>query len=347
MKIKESLSQSGYPKPPENQIIHDFQCDALSMQRRTPMAVEESVEIFYPHHAILFIDAYFKSLHYIYPIIDQKVFMERSYVLWTCNGIHPGRPISQSFKALYFAVLSLGALIRTWTEGTINGLGRHAWCNMLFEKAETLIGRPGLLNNLEGVQSLIVMAQVCQQQLDLNLAYTYLGLAIRTAFACGLNRLTNFQNGHPQDSPSLVVSRTWWALYCLETECSVTLGRPDMLGPDCFHNRPPPALNGETETIIIPAMLGLSKITRQISQHIYFEQAELSKKISKASEFEQELNDWLTRVSANSRLAVRFESTSLPPCNLTLDSHYWPKLQILILKIRKSDRTRLILGFPD
>lgn len=339
MKIKESNSDTGLGSnttDPNGPIIHEFQNDALSIQRGSPLATDDNVENYYPHHAILFIDSYFKTLHYIYPIIDQAVFMEQSYLLWTGRNKNHKRPILQGFRALYFAVLSLGALTRSWTEDSIGGMDKHAWSSMLFEKAETLIGRPGSLFNLQGVQTLIILAQVCQQQMNLNLTYTYLGLAVRTVFSSGMNRLAQFQANFPQDSPSLVVSRTWWALYCLETECSFILGRPDMLGLDCRHNRPPPSLSGETEVVIIPAMLGLSRIMRRISNEIYLEHLELSTKLKNAGRLELELDTWLSQLPAKIKPTSCSDTAMSPPSFLMPNHHYWPQLQMRVLKLRES-----------
>ena len=329
MKIKESNSDNGLGSP-TGPIVHEFQNDALSIQRGSPLPTDDDVENYYPHHAILFIDSYFKSLHYIYPIIDQDVFMEQSYLLWTGRSKNK-RPIRAGFRALYFAVLSLGALTRHWTEDSISGMDKHAWSGMLFEKAEALIGRPGSLFNLQAVQTLIILAQVSQQQMNLNLTYTYLGLAVRTVFSSGMNRLA--QTSFPQDSPTLVVSRTFFALYSLETECSFILGRPDMLGLDCRHNRPPPPLSDETEVIIIPAMLGLSRIMRRISNEIYLEHLDLSTKVQNAGRLELELDRWLSQLPAK----IRPTSCSDTASFLMPNHHYWPQLQMRVLKLRKSD----------
>jgi hypothetical protein len=336
MKIKESNSDSGLGSP-TGPIVHEFQNDALSIQRGAPLATDDDVENYYPHHAILFIDSYFKSLHYIYPIIDQAVFMEQSYLLWTGRNKNHKRPILSGFRALYFAVLSLGALTRHWTEDSISGMDKHAWSGMLFEKAEALIGRPGSLLNLQAVQTLIILAQVSQQQMNLNLTYTYLGLAVRTVFSAGMNRLAPSQASFPQDSPTLVVSRTFWALYCLETECSFILGRPDTLGLDCRHNRPPPPLSGETEIIIIPAMLGLSRIMRRMSNEIYLEHMDLSTKVQNAGRLELELDRWLSQLPAKIRPTPCSDTATRPPNFLMPNHHYWPQLQMRVLKLRKSD----------
>jgi hypothetical protein len=344
MKIKESNSDNGLGlhADPTGPIIHAFQNDALRMQREAPLATDDGVEQYYPHHAILFIDSYFKGLHYIYPIIDQAVFMERSYSLWAAPSKNHKRPIHQGFKQLYFAVLSLGALTRSWTEGSINGMDKHAWSSMLFEKAEAVIGRPGSMFNLEAVQTLIILAQVCQQQMNLNLAYTYLGLAVRTAFSSGMNRLVQFRDGSPQDSPSLVVSRTWHCLYCLETEVSFILGRPDILGLDSCHNRPPPPLSDQTEIIIVPAMLGLSRIMRQICKEVYLEM-DLSTKVKNAESLELDLDQWLSLLPERIKPTPCSDTATGQPSFLP-NHHYWPQLQMRVLKIRESHGCFRALG---
>lgn len=310
------------------EMVQRFQNDRLSMQRATSTAPEYCVESYFPHHAILFIDAYFKSIHYVYPVIDQDIFMDRSQALWDNSMYSSYGPIHRSFKALYFAVLSLGALTRTWTEGTIGGMNRQAWSDKLFAQSEDLLGRPGSTTNLEAVQTMIVLAQVCQHQINPNLAYTYLGLAIRTVFSSGMNRLAQFRSNFPQDSPSLVVSRTWWALYCLETECSVMLGRPDILGSDSCHNRPPPAAKGESANIIVPAMLGLSRIVRGVSREIYWDQADIATKMKTAGIFMNEMYDWLANLPEKIRPTAFSDA-------LVMSEHYSTQLQMFMLKLRE------------
>jgi hypothetical protein len=321
----------GHPSPSQQNtphVVSDFQNDSFTGDRQRSHMAAEVFDMFYPLYAMIFIDTYFKTLHFVHPIIDQQVFLERCHKLWSGDAPQPSR----SFKALYFAILSLGALTRTWTEDSINGSGRYEWTRLLFEKAEQYLGIPGTLNNLEAVQAQFLLAVICQHLLNPNLAYTYLGIAIRTTLSTGMNRNVHFRDPtFPSDSPSLVVSRTWWALYSLEIELSFTLGRPDTLGLDAYHNRLPPPITN-TEISIIPAMLGLSRIMRDISTSIFLDQAVFSKKLQRAEKIERDLKDWV------SQLPLEFRSISdpgLPSHTGSLHDPSWLKLQKVVLRIRE------------
>ncbi|KAF1808095.1 hypothetical protein P152DRAFT_462900 [Eremomyces bilateralis CBS 781.70] len=342
MKLKERNSASRFLGCPilSRQAVIEFQNEAFMKFRETLRVFDKVQENYYPHYAFLFIDSYFKTLHYVHPILDQHVFLERCSSLWTGRGIS----IHQSFKVLYFAVLSLGALTRTWIEDSINGMDRNTWALMLFERAELAMGRLGSLNDLEAVQAAMIMAQVCQHQLNPNLAYTYLGTALRTSFSMGINRIAPFRTRHfPQDSPSVVVSRTWWDLYSMETELSITLGRENMLGLDSYHNRPPPlvSVNNESENTIISVMLGLSRILQEISRKIYWEETALSEKLERAGEYERRLNSWLVELPPNIRPKPFSGATK---ARLLLGNHYWPELQRLVLHLRYL-HTRIVLFY--
>jgi hypothetical protein len=321
-------------------FVSDFQNDAFMDQRETPLGSSERLdEEYYPLHAYTFLDTYFKTLHFVHPIIDQACFLERCHDVW--RG-HASR-LTRSFKALYFSVLALGALTRTWTEKDINGMGRLEWTRLLFEKAELALGRPGSLNDLEAVQAPFILAQVCQHELNPNLAYTYLGMAIRTAFSTGINRKAIFRDKtFPSDSPTLTVSRTWWGLYSLEIELSFTLGRPDMLGSDIYHNRPAPPI-GDNENSIVPAMLGLSQVMREISVVMYLRRTTLTEKLNQAKRLEHDLDEWVAQLPPRIR---PFSGGDQPPSS-TLRDPYWPKLQMLILRISEWNGVHTRRAFTD
>jgi hypothetical protein len=343
-KVQEtSNASSTYAPTPRTQgrgrsFVSDFQNDAFMDSRESPQAASQRLdEEYYPLHAYTFLDTYFKTLHYVHPILDQSIFLERCHDVWRGQSSR----LSRSFKALYFSVLALGALTRTWTETHINGMGRLEWTRLLFEKAELALGRPGSLNDLEAVQAPFILAQVCQHELNPNLAYTYVGMAIRTAFSTGLNRKVIFRDKKfPSDSPSLVVSRTWWALYSLEIELSFTLGRLDMLGPDSYHNRPPPPI-ADHEDSIIPAMLGLSRIMRKISVGMYHNRTTLVDKLNQANLLEHNIEEWVNQ------LPPKIRPTSCPSelPQGTLRDPYWPKLQMLIMRIRYL-HVKTVLFYP-
>jgi hypothetical protein len=341
-KVQEtSTAPSSYAPTPRSQgrsFVSDFQNDAFMDQRESPHVVSERLnEEYYPLHAYTFLDTYFKSLHYVHPILDQSIFLERCHDIWRGQSAR----LPRSFKALYYSVLALGALTRTWTETHINGMGRLEWTRLLFDKAELALGRPGSLNDLEAVQAPFILAQVCQHELNPNLAYTYLGMAIRTAFSTGINRKVVFQDKNfATDSPSLTVARTWWALYSLEIELSFTLGRLDMLGPDLYHTRSPPPL-ADHEHSIISATLGLSRIMREISVGMYHRRTTLVEKLNQARHLELNMDEWVAQLPPR----IRPTSTREVPSTGTLRDPYWPKLQMLVLRIRYL-HVKTVLFYP-
>jgi hypothetical protein len=342
-KVRQSSASSSDQSPKleryeyqQRSVVSDFHNDTFpgyyqSIDGPVDVVNEEN----YSLHALLFIDTYFKSLHFVHPILEQAWFLNR------CNDLWTGRTqnLRRSFMALYFGVLCLGASIRVWTEETINGMARLDWICLLFRKAERALGRSGSVNDLEAVQAPVILCQVCLHQMDLNLAYAFLGMAIRTAFSTGINRKVTFADQHyPQDSPLLSVSRTWWALHNLEIELSFTLGRPNALGLDRYHNRPLPPID-QSENAIIPVTHQLSYIMRKVSAEIYLSRTKPNEKLQRAIELESELEKWLTSLPTD--IKPPSESAD-PPCSEnviysvgTIRGPYWPQLQKFILRIRE------------
>lgn len=308
-------------------LVTTFHNNAFNGQREAQShSQDEFDEDFYSHQALMFLDTYFKNLHYIHPIIEQADIYRRCDDLW--NG--RGHRQSRSFKALYFSLLSLGALIRTWTEHRINGMSRFEWSRTLFQKAEVTLGRPGVSNDVHAVQALFIMAKVCQNELNPNMAYTYLGLAIRTALSAGLNRnMPVHARSKSVHVDCSAASKVWWGLYSLEVEMSFALGRPDTLGLDNYHNRPVPPAD-ESEFSIIPCMLPMSRIMREISTGIYLTKDSMIEKVARASRLEAEMEAWIDTLPPKIRPSPDREVLS----TRSLSAEIWPKLQALVLKIR-------------
>ncbi|KAJ9635535.1 hypothetical protein H2199_008538 [Coniosporium tulheliwenetii] len=140
------------------------------------------------------------------------------------------------------------------------------------------------------------MAKICQNELNPNLAWIYLGMAVRTSLSAGINRNTSIRHGvQAQDMDALQESKTWWGLYSLEIELSFALGRPDTLGIDDFHNRPMPAID-DSEVAIITSMIELARIMRTISVSIYLPRLSLAEKLTRASGIEASMDAWVVRL---------------------------------------------------
>lgn len=107
-------------------------------------------------HAYLFLDGYFENLHFIHPLLDKDDFFARAESLW----LQRQSTKDASFRALYFAVLSLGALVRTWSEGTLDGLSRFEWSRKLFDEAERCLIESRFSTDFETVQCLFIMVSI-------------------------------------------------------------------------------------------------------------------------------------------------------------------------------------------
>ncbi|KAM0370027.1 hypothetical protein ACHAPY_010706 [Fusarium culmorum] len=265
---------------------------------------------FYSKRANTFIEGYFGGIHYVHPIIDKEDFLTRSDGLWrgtNRSDVH--------FIVLYLSVLSLGALTRTWNEDTLDGLSRFQWSRKLFAEAQTLLDDIQFSSQMETIQCFYVMAKVCQNELNPNLAYMYLGWAIRSCLAAGMNRERN----SPNAKSVLTMSRTWWGIYSLEIEMSFLLGRPDTLGQDQYHNRAMPPID-DSEYAIISSMVQFGRIMRKVSIGIYHSQLPILETIGLACQIERELDTWLDGLPQRRNISLRDPD--------------WRRKQRLVLELR-------------
>ena len=102
-----------------------------------------------------------------------------------------------------------------------------------FETARTIF-RQTLLDegSIELVQALAIMGNYLQRRDTPNSGYMCLGLAIRMATALGLHNPSARRGPSPLDDE--MRHRIWWGLVTLEAGCSLTFGRPPMLGYASF-----------------------------------------------------------------------------------------------------------------
>ncbi|KAL2868176.1 uncharacterized protein BJX67DRAFT_387510 [Aspergillus lucknowensis] len=284
---------------------------------------------YYFEHAHLFMSGYFENIHFVHPFIDKEDFYRRAQDLWLRRNPAP----DPSFVALYLSVLSFGALLRVWDEVQLGGLTRFEWSRKLFGEAQLYLNHLHFPNNLDAVQCLYLMAKICQNELNPNLAYMYLGLAVRTCLAAGFNRKVRHA-----DPRADWISRTWWGLFSLEIEMSFSLGRPDTLGMDEYHNRPLPARDN-TQYAIIPWMVDFAQITRKVSVQIYHRRTSLAEKLDVARAIEAELDGWVARLPGWIRPDVvvagdREEESRCGGGRNALRDPKWARRQRVVLGIR-------------
>jgi hypothetical protein len=157
------------------------------------------------------------------------------------------------------------------------------------------------------------------------MAYMYLGLAVRTCLSAGFNR----ESSNLEASHSDTIAKTWWGIYSLEIEMSFSLGRPDSLGMDEYHNRKLPAIE-DSEFDIIPVMIKFAHIIRKVSVSIYHRKLRWQEKIKLASQIEQELDQWVISLPEK----IRPFTLGRGPIG-SLKEPKWCRRQRLVLHIRK------------
>ena len=284
-----STSPSDPSHPSIVSILHNegFSPGTLGAHRGDSKLLE--YERYYFRQAHTFLEGYFQNLHFIHPILDRARFMSRCEDLWF------GRPEKQpsGFVALYYSLMSLGALTRTWNEPHIDGMGRLVWSRRLFDLARIALETLKNEISIDSVQCLFFMAKVSQNELNPSLAYLYLGWATRACFSAGFNRKNS--HGHRTLQEDESAAKLFWGLYSLEIETSFALGRPDGLGSDAYHNQPMPAVEGG-ETSIITLMVHFSRIVKEVSESIYLSEIPWAEKAEKANEIEMEMDSWLQKL---------------------------------------------------
>lgn len=170
--------------------------------------------------------------------------MSRCEDLWTSEG----SAVKSSFVALYFSVLSLGALVGPRSEELIGGQDNLAWSRKFFDESRTLCSALGMVTDLEMVQCYFFLVRPLKshnttrscpltrgavQSLSkrvesalyvccyasvtttittnswCSVTYMYVGLAVRTALAIGINRSPPEMSKKDLEVVK-AETRTWW-----------------------------------------------------------------------------------------------------------------------------------------
>jgi hypothetical protein len=106
---------------------------------------------YYQDQAVVFMESYFDTLHYVHPIINKDDFTTRAKNLWLSGSS------DSNFVPLYYSLLSLGALVRIWDELELLGMTRFEWSRKLFQHAQYHLEKVKFSNELDNVQCLFLM----------------------------------------------------------------------------------------------------------------------------------------------------------------------------------------------
>lgn len=110
---------------------------------------------------------------------------------------------------------------------------------------------------------------------------------------------------------------------------SFSLGRPETLGLDEYHNRRLPEVD-DAEYAIIPCMVDFGRIIRKVAVRIYHSPLSLQQKLSLALKIEKEMNEWVARLPTTIRPSPWQEEAHLGG----LKEPKWSRRQRLVLGIR-------------
>ncbi|KAH8674141.1 fungal-specific transcription factor domain-containing protein [Xylariales sp. PMI_506] len=301
--------------------LHNARFPTQADARRVPDSAPPD-EAFYVKRAHLFIDAYFSGIHFIHPFIDKEDFMSRANDLWFARSPRP----PNSFIALYLSLLSIGALTRTWEEEKLDSMTRFEWSRKLYSEAQAYLNDLHFSNDLETVHCLYMIAKICQNELNPHMAYMYLGQAIRTCLSAGFNR----ELPNPKTKRSEALSRTWWGLFSLEIEMSFSLGRPDTLGIDQYHNRRIPDKD-DSEFAIISCMVSFGQIIRNVSVEVYHTNLSILHIMPRAFQMERDLDQWVESLPKRIQIGP---SGSAGSSLSALREPTWCRRQRLVLELR-------------
>jgi hypothetical protein len=110
-----------------------------------------------------------------------------------------------------------------------------------------------------------------------------------------------------------------------------SLGRPDTLGMDEYHNRKLPEID-TSEGAIIPCMIGFSQIVRQVSIRIYSSYSPWQEKIQNAVLIQKELDDWIDSLPPTIKPDTSIKGKV---SQIVLREPNWCRRQRLITRLRK------------
>lgn len=115
---------------------------------------------------------------------------------------------------------------------------------------------------------------------------------------------------------------------------SFSVGRPDTLGMDEYHNRALPERD-DSEYAVIPWMVDFAYIIRKVSVQIYHSRITLQEKLHLALQIENELDRWMARLPDRIKPDIVQRATGG-----ALRDPKWARRQRLVLGIRKPPLAR-------
>ncbi|KAM6529313.1 hypothetical protein FALCPG4_007453 [Fusarium falciforme] len=113
-----------------------------------------------------FLNSFFMTLHYLQPMIDKAEFLAKCTALW-----ESATSTNQSFVALYYSVLSLGALVAIRDEELIDGIENLQWSRIFFEEARSRASI-NMVTDIETVQCYFILVRAVKPRTAVSLMET-------------------------------------------------------------------------------------------------------------------------------------------------------------------------------
>ncbi|KAJ5812132.1 hypothetical protein N7474_008433 [Penicillium riverlandense] len=212
------------------------------------------------HLANAHVDCFFLTVHDTIPVLNEDTFRSAYGLFWNAPPSDSTNTHTRQSQCMIYSVLALGAL---YSKAAAND---SQWAANYFAEAQKLLGGALGGNCLEIVQATMLMATYAHHVAHPNLAYDYLGIAIRVAYSTGINRDLDSASAAAIETQAAL--RTWWTLYSLESELCLEYGKPLCIretdAKAAYPHEPLDLAANASKVTFIVFMAKLSRITRKI-----------------------------------------------------------------------------------
>ncbi|KAF4164073.1 hypothetical protein CNMCM6936_009583 [Aspergillus lentulus] len=163
------------------------------------------------------VDAYFARVHLLYPFVHEMSFRSHYEQIWIDQ-----QPQDNAWLAILNMVFAYGCEFCPCP----NGISAAQRASEFVEQAKQIIlCQVFKTSSLHLTQALLLLCHWLQGALELNEAWNFFGLAIRSAMSIGLH--INPRDGGISSTISREIrKRIWWGYFVLDRTLSMKFGRP-------------------------------------------------------------------------------------------------------------------------
>ncbi|KAI0474543.1 fungal-specific transcription factor domain-containing protein [Xylaria cf. heliscus] len=190
----------------------------------TPESINDIDELPFGEYAPQLIDIFFARRWPQLPVLHRKSFLDLHYAPYLNHeGQEQAQAQAQAISGLSSfqvnMVLAIGAI-----EKSATSIDRHASHQKFFQKAIQNINSVLNANDLDCIQSLLLLYMYgCSEPQSVNLWYVA-GLALRLAIGINLHRRERTLNQDVLDAE--MSKRIFWSVYAMDRSLSISMGKP-------------------------------------------------------------------------------------------------------------------------